>query len=95
MTRHHGEQKMRVRFSLEAGAAKQVLLVGDFTDWQAKARVMRRASPRSRSFAANVNLSPGVYEYKFIVDGQWLTDPKAESVPNSFGTDNSRLVVTR
>ena len=86
---------MRVRFSLEAAGAKQVLLAGDFTDWDAKARAMRRASPRARTFTTSVSLSPGAYEYKFIVDGQWMTDPKAESVPNSFGTENSRLVVGR
>jgi hypothetical protein len=36
----------------------------------------------------------GRHEYLFVVDGQWLPDPKAkESVQNPFGGRNSVLVV--
>ncbi len=31
-----------IRFSLEAPGAREVILAGDFTDWQAHARKMRR-----------------------------------------------------
>lgn len=84
----------RVRFSIPAPKAKQVLLAGDFTNWEANARPMRRSSPRGKTFSTTVSLAPGSYEYKFIVDGAWVEDPKADSVPNEFGTLNSRLVVT-
>ena len=82
-----------IRFSLEAPGAREVILAGDFTDWQAHARKMRRVG-RGGAFAARVPLAPGRYEYKFIVDGQWLHDPRAESVPNSFGTNNSIVTVS-
>jgi hypothetical protein len=37
-------------------------------------------------------LPPGIYEYRFVVDGEWVTDPKAaEAVPNPFGSSNSIL----
>jgi hypothetical protein len=49
--------------------------------------------PRSRTFAAMVSLPPGRYEYKFIVDGEWVEDPKADSVPNEFGSRNSVIHV--
>ena len=43
---------------------------------------------------ANVPLAPGRYEYRFVADGQWLSDPNAkESVGNDFGSTNSVLVV--
>ncbi len=83
----------RVRFSLDAPKAKAVLLVGDFTDWEARAKRMRRPRRGSPSFVTVVELEPGTYEYKFIVDGHWVEDPRAEAVPNSFGTRNSVVSV--
>jgi len=39
-------------------------------------------------------LPPGRYEYKFVVDGQWLPDPNAhENVFNAHGTLNSVVEV--
>ena len=39
---------------------------------------------------ATVSLPPGRYEYRFFVDGQWLSDPTAkETVGNDFGGTNS------
>ncbi len=83
----------RVLFSLTAPRAKDVRLVGDFTDWQEHPLVMDRMKPRSRTFAAMVSLRPGTYEYKFLVDGEWVEDPKADSVPNEFGTRNSVITI--
>ncbi len=79
----------RVRFSIDAPGATTVLLSGDFTDWEAQARRMRRVRRGSRTFATSVPLDPGTYEYKFLIDGQWVEDPKAERVANCFGTMNS------
>ena len=83
----------KVLFSLTAPKAKDVMLVGDFTNWQATPLVMDRMKPRSRTFAAAVNLPPGTHQYKFLVDGEWMEDPKAECVPNEFGTHNSVVTV--
>jgi 1,4-alpha-glucan branching enzyme len=39
-------------------------------------------------------LKPGRYEYRFVVDGEWTSDPNArESAINDFGSTNSVLVV--
>jgi hypothetical protein len=43
---------------------------------------------------ATASLPPGRYEYRFVVDGQWISDPSAkEFVGNSFGSTNSILVI--
>ena len=43
---------------------------------------------------ATVSLPPGRYEYRFIVDGHWVSDPAAkESVHNTFGSTNSVVTV--
>ncbi len=39
-------------------------------------------------------LSPGIYEYQYVVDGRWINDPHAlKSTPNPLGGRNSVLVV--
>jgi 1,4-alpha-glucan branching enzyme len=87
------EDMKRVIFSLIAPKAKEVMLVGNFTEWQVKPLIMDRMKPRSRTFAATLSLPPGTYQYKFLVDGEWVEDPKAESVDNSFGTRNSVMTI--
>ena len=44
---------------------------------------------------AKLDLPPGRYEYKFVVDGQWCCEPNCQTsdecpkcVPNDFGTLN-------
>jgi hypothetical protein len=45
-------------------------------------------------WAKELALPPGRYEYRFVVDGQWVDDPAAtELIPNSFGTANAVLLV--
>ena len=68
--------------------ARQVYLAGDFNQWDASRK--RMSKYRDGTFRAKVNLKPGEYQYKFIADGQWLTDTEAPAqVPNSYGTINS------
>ena len=46
------------------------------------------------TWKATVWLPAGRYEYRFVVDGQWISDPSArECVQNTFGSTNSVLVV--
>lgn len=45
-------------------------------------------------WAAEVSLPPGRYEYRFVVDDEWLDDPQATSyVPNTSGGRNAVLVI--
>jgi 1,4-alpha-glucan branching enzyme len=85
---------MRVRFSIEAPHAKEVLVAGDFTGWEVNARALRKSGPRARTFFTTLSVPPGEHQYRFIVDGAWVTDPKAECVPNPFGTENSVIDVS-
>jgi hypothetical protein len=75
-------------FTLEAPEAKQVLLGGDFNNWNPDRTPLRRKE--GGRWEAAVPLRPGRYQYKFVADGQWLHDPKAlENVPNEHGSLNS------
>ncbi len=69
--------------------AKEVCLAGDFNEWT--------PIPMTREkdmFGIIVELPPGKYQYKFIVDGEWREDPVGmEAVPNNFGTRNSVISI--
>jgi hypothetical protein len=86
----HGIQ--HIRFSIEAPAAKSVQLVADFTDWE-KCPLDLIVSG-SGVWSGIVPLEPGVYAYRFIVDGQWCDDPRAtQRIPNPYGSENALLAV--
>ena len=42
-------------------------------------------SRSQKDFVAMVELGEGDHEYKFLVDGQWFTDPNASIVENNAG----------
>jgi hypothetical protein len=47
------------------------------------------AKYRDGSFRARLPLGPGAYQYKFVADGVWVSDPAAPAqVANPFGTVN-------
>ena len=83
--------KISVEFKLVAREAKSVALAGSFNGWNAKKTPM---SKNSDVWQAKVELSRGRYEYRFVVDGKWVSDPSAkESAANPFGGDNSVLIL--
>ncbi|HEX2188682.1 MAG TPA: glycogen-binding domain-containing protein [Longimicrobiaceae bacterium] len=80
---------MYVHFRLEAPQAHQVALAGTFTGWEPR-DVLRETEPGV--WTALVPLRPGVHDYAFVVDGEeWVTDPAATQVEDSFGGTNSRI----
>lgn len=79
-------------FKLFAPAAREVFLAGDFCNWQGNDCPMRRL--KDGSWKKSLKLTPGRYEYRFVVDGHWWTDPEnPDRQQNAFGQDNSVLVV--
>ena len=88
------EQKSKekmIEFRLSMPQARTVAVAGTFNDWDAKRHPMQKDGT---NWKATVPLAPGRYEYRFVADGQWLSDPNAkETVGNDFGSTNSVLVV--
>jgi len=84
----HKNKRRSWTFSLEASEAKEVVLMGDFNDWSPEKHPMRK--DENGTWKKRVILSPGNYEYKFLVDGQWKEDPRNNlRCPNRFGSYNS------
>lgn len=87
------KKQKKVKFELMAPEANEVLLTGDFNSWDENGIALRR--DRNGIWRTSMNLNLGRYEYKFIVDGQWWTDPaNTESVTNTYGSQNSVITVT-
>jgi len=83
----------KVRFTLEWPGARKVYLAGDFNGWECGAKRMRRSRRGKDVFATCLNLAPGRYEFKYIVDGEWVCCPVSDRTPNAFGGENSVIVV--
>jgi len=81
-----------VDFVLRLPQAESVALAGTFNDWDVTRTPLRVAA--RGMWKTTVWLPAGRYEYRFVADGVWMSDPHArESVPNSFGSTNSVLLV--
>jgi len=84
--------KIKVTFVLPEPEARHVALAGEFNNWSPDATPMKRQA--DGLWETTLALAPGRYEYKFVVDGQWIPDPRArESVGNQQGTLNSVVEV--
>ena len=79
----------RVAFSVRAKEGSKVFLAGSFNDWNPTAKEMTDKMGDG-VFVAVVNLSEGMHEYKFVIDGIWCADPECSDwVQNDHGTLNS------
>jgi chromosome partitioning protein len=95
MERLHGPRVLRegVLFTLDAPGASSVELTGEFTGWSPDGVRMDRDGSDGL-WKVTLDLEPGEYEYRFIVDGVWIKDPRnVDSVLNEFGQENSLLIV--
>jgi 1,4-alpha-glucan branching enzyme len=83
---------LSVRFALHKPDAKRVSLCGEFNGWSPTATPMKRQN--DGVWETTVALAPGSYQYKFVVDGEWIADPAAQkNVPNEHGSRNSLIEV--
>jgi hypothetical protein len=84
-------------FTCHAREAREVFLAGTFNNWKAVAEPMKRQV--NGPWQVELELAPGRYEYKFVVDGVWCCEPGQDDatvegcVPNSFGTMNRVIEV--
>ena len=69
--------------------AGSVQVAGDFNNWQPEQTPMKKVGD-SGVWQTEMNLSPGRYRYRLVVDGQWQQDPYNELTElNPFGGFNS------
>jgi len=82
----------RVRFRYVNPDAREVFVVGTFNDWDPRATPLRRDA--LGDWSADVELPPGEYRCRLMVDGEWRDDPSArQTAENPFGGYDAVLVV--
>jgi len=79
------------RLAYRAPLARDVRVAGDFNGWKPEATPLRRAA--NGVWSIEVPLEAGRrYQYMFVVDGAWVTDPAAPvHVDDGFGGQNAVL----
>lgn len=83
----------KVEFRMIAAPGSNVSVAGTFNNWD-PGRNPLKENPHSGHFRGVITVPAGRHEYKFVVNGEWGTDPNcAESVPNGAGSWNSVLTV--
>jgi len=84
--------RRRITFTFEEASAGQVILTGDFNQWDIEKHPMRKRP--DGMWEKIVMMPPGRFEYKFKVDGQWRCDPaNLNRCKNAFGSHNSVVVI--
>ncbi|HEY3244263.1 MAG TPA: isoamylase early set domain-containing protein [Phycisphaerae bacterium] len=68
----------------------KVFVAGCFNQWQPDP--LRKQ--KDGTYRKSVDLPPGQYEYKYLVDDKWIEDPESPGYAhNPFGTRNSTFRV--
>lgn len=84
----------KVTFSVEAKDASTAAVVGDFNDWKVEEGSLSKL--KNGTFKATFEVDKDAsYEFKYLVDGQYLNEPESDSFKwNDFaGCENGVLEV--
>ena len=91
---HCGDRKV-VRFHCRSSEAHSICLAGTFNNWDPRLTPMSRTP--GGEWVADVKLSPGNYEFLFVVDGHWCNEPvfHEPDCPYLDGVSNERDTMPR
>ncbi|RPI71302.1 MAG: hypothetical protein EHM45_23770, partial [Desulfobacteraceae bacterium] len=69
-------KKKKIQFQLSLPEAQNVSLAGDFNDWDVNAHPLKKQANGNgeKKWRTVLYLSPGIYEYRYLVDGEWRND---------------------
>jgi hypothetical protein len=83
-----------VVFTFKNPKVRDVQLAGDFNNWIPDQGVETRQGPGG-TWEKVVRLGPGVYQYRYFVDGEWTPDPSTpRRVEGPAGGVNSVLIIS-
>jgi 1,4-alpha-glucan branching enzyme len=78
----------KIRFIWPVRDECDIYLVGDFNQWNEKSHPLRRTE--TENYELELEIPPGKYRFKYLVDGVWWNDPDAEEyAPNPWGSEDS------
>lgn len=95
---------VRFKYSPEPGEDPETIyLTGDFNDWQPRNINYLMEFQSSGDFALDVTLDPGEYRFRFVINGNWITNMRnyegrfepvpAEFVEHDYGAVNALIKI--
>jgi len=84
------EAASEVEFSC-GGAENYVKVAGSWNNWKPQNLIYQK--DEDDTWILSLNLKPGTYQYKFIVDGDWIHDPSRRWKDDGKGNINNVIVV--
>ena len=75
-------------FKIKADA-KEVKIKGSWNGWKEEEMKLSKDG----YFSKRKKLSSGIYEFGYLVDGEWVIDENCENIVSPFGGKNSVLEV--
>ncbi|KAK6759367.1 hypothetical protein RB195_021139 [Necator americanus] len=80
----------RVKLEIDIGSSQDVFVMGSFLNWQCALKCDPIGEGKK---GITVDLPRGRHEFRFLIDGKWVTSSLYTKVPNGFGGDNNLLWV--
>ncbi|MFA7230821.1 MAG: glycogen-binding domain-containing protein [Victivallaceae bacterium] len=93
VTKKTSGKSKRVKFKIQSTPGSRVFLAGDFNEWN---NLLHELLDHNGSgvYQIEIELAPGVYEYKFQIDDGWFIDTENPHFKqNLFGTLNSVIII--
>lgn len=82
---------MKFKYIPLTGSKHKVFIAGDFNNWHTQEHQLE---DHNGIYELNIELKKGRYEYKFIVDGNWVLDEASDDYSiDKFGNRNSVVYV--
>ena len=76
----------KVNFTMFAPEAQKVCVAGDFNNWDTNSHPLKASKG---TWKTSLQLKPGRYEYRFLIDGEWQNDPNCtDFASNPYGHEN-------
>ena len=79
----------KVKFIISAPDAKSVAVVGSFNNWNTEINPLIQ---KDSVWTAEIQINPGYYYYKFVVDGHWIPDPSNNWEINDGGESFNSII---
>jgi glycosidase len=81
-------------FDVSDRGSHNVVVAGDFNGWSQQANPLKGMG--NGVYRTSVDLTEGVHQYKFVVDGRWTNDPQSDrelEESDGFGGKNSAVLI--
>ena len=85
---------MMVTFKIWDKSAREIYVIGDFNNWKPQERY-KLIKGSNDMWEGTVRLSPGTYEYLFLVDGTKINDSSNKDAIKDYNGNKRSVLIVR